>query len=278
VVVGARILLLGGSNGEGSYLPLGKVPVFHTDTLSWSWLSCTGRVPGARAGHVAATVSSGGGGSADWRVFVFGGGNSSSGFCDMHALSSDACWEPLPSSTAADAAAQPSATEGAAMAHSGGMLLVCGGYTAAGATRQVYAWGCEPSLAAPAGHGERAPVPPPAKTLGGSSHPLVLLACPTGINSQRHAYAATGAIVDALPGAQIVATPYGGEGEGAADVPLASTQEQALSLLLQRLQQLQLQRAAFGEKSSSLLSRARLAAAVQPCQCAEMTRRDDTPR
>lgn len=40
---------------------------------------------------------------------------------------------------------------------------------------------------------------------------------------------------------------------------------QALSLLTQTLQGLQLQRAAFKQRSASLLARARLLAAVQPC-------------
>ena len=37
----------------------------------------------------------------------------------------------------------PLATEGAAVALSGGVLVVCGGYTSAGATSQTYAWACE---------------------------------------------------------------------------------------------------------------------------------------
>ena len=45
----------------------------------------------------------------------------------------------------------------------------------------------------------------------------------------------------------------------------APSQEQALSLLLQTLQKLQFKRAAFGDGSASLLYRARLIAAVQPC-------------
>ena len=47
---------------------------------------------------------------------------------------------------------------------------------------------------------------------------------------------------------------------------MASSQEQALSLLMQRLHLLQLQRASFGDKST-LVSRTRIFAAVQPCVC-----------
>lgn len=59
VAIGSRVLLLGGSSSQG-YLPFGRIPTFHTDTLTWSRLATNGAVPGARAGHVAAAVCSGG--------------------------------------------------------------------------------------------------------------------------------------------------------------------------------------------------------------------------
>ena len=121
VAIGARVLLLGGSSSEPSgYLPFHRIPIFHTDTLQWSRMTCGGSVPSSRAGHVAAAVPIGavGGGHS---VYIFGGGNSATGFDDLHVLSTSTLrWSCLSSSTAADTPdAQPLATEGAAIAHSG---------------------------------------------------------------------------------------------------------------------------------------------------------------
>ena len=82
VACGPRILLLGGTTATGGYSSFGHVHLFHTQQLQWSTLACSGAVPKARAGHVAAAVQHPDG----WRVYVFGGGNSASGFDDLHVL------------------------------------------------------------------------------------------------------------------------------------------------------------------------------------------------
>ena len=296
VAVGAQVLLLGGSNASG-YLPFSRIPVFHTDTLSWSRLACGGAVPGARAGHVAAAVGAGGGGG--WQLYIFGGGNSTSGFSDMHVLRDDATWRRLTSSTApaADGAAhgaangagavQPEATEGAAVAQSGGMILVFGGYTAAGATKRCFAWGCsDEDAAATKAKGAGTAFGPAsaalvaasasrqskgAKPSDASREGVVVLACPHEAHTQRHAQAAQGAFAERLgSGAEVmgVVASSGAGGPSAAEpdgVAQAESNEEALSLMMQRLHNLQLQRNAFGGQSTSLLGRARVLAAVQPC-------------
>ena len=288
VAIGAQVLLLGGSNASG-YLSFSRIPVFHTDTLSWSRMTCGGKVPGARAGHVAACVSLAAGGTASrggggWQLYVFGGGNSTSGFSDMHVLRPDATWRRLDSSTRSTGTSQPEATEGAAAAQSGGMLLVFGGYTAAGATKRCYAWGCEKAAGGGAAGGDASRMFTPASAALGrlpaageppssaeaAEAPLVLLACPRGAQAQRHAGAAQPAFAERLGvGVQVVPTPsapaLAGGSAGADSVAQADSNEQALALMLHRLHQLQLQRNAFGAQPASLLSRAQMLAAVQPC-------------
>lgn len=233
-------------------------------------------LPSARAGHVASAVSTRGGG---WQVYLFGGGNSTSGFDDLHVLRPNMKWKALSSATAPTAPnAQPTPTEGAAMAHSGGMLLLFGGYTSTGATRNAYAWGCEAHAdnachvaaavdATSALGGGAAPRGGGVALSPKGSEPIVLMACPAGAKAQRHAQAAQAAFGEKLGGAHVVATPAEDGGVGAqSDVSEASTNEQALSLMLQRLHKLQLEQKAFGPSSSaSLLSRARVLCAVQPC-------------
>ena len=88
VVVGSRILLLGGSSQLG-YIPLDRLFAFDSNALSWIALQCSGSVPSARSGHVAAALRS----SRDgWRLFLFGGGNSAAGFDDLHQLDSSMRW------------------------------------------------------------------------------------------------------------------------------------------------------------------------------------------
>ena len=273
VAIGTRVLLLGGSNANG-YLSFSRIPVFHTDTLSWSRMACGGDVPGARAGHVSVASFGGAQSGGNWQLYVFGGGNSTSGFNDLHVLRDSGKWRRLTSATrTSDPAAQPQATEGAAIAQSGGMLLVFGGYTAAGATKKCYAWGCEDEVGG--GSAAVAVAAGGVKAAGGGglgggkagAEGLVVLACPEETNTQRHAHAAQGAFAEKLSGgAQVVAAPGSSGSAGAGDVTEASSNEQALSLMLQRLHNLQLQHSAFGGvSSSSLLARARMLAAVQPC-------------
>ena len=251
VAIGARVLLLGGSSSEPSgYLPFHRIPIFHTDTLQWSRMTCGGSVPSSRAGHVAAAVPIGavGGGHS---VYIFGGGNSATGFDDLHVLSTSTLrWSCLSSSTAADTPdAQPLATEGAAIAHSGGMLLVFGGYTAAGATRRCYAWGC--ALAGEAegpssvgSHSSSGRVTPALESSGGgeplplaasaSAAALVLLACPSdSASAQRQAKAAQQAMVGVLEAVHVVPTTAEPTGEAPSAVLSATSQEQALSLVTQ---------------------------------------------
>ena len=168
------------------------------------------------------------------------------------------------------------------MAHSGGMLLLFGGYTAAGATRRCYAWGCQPpdanepsspGAAGAVGVGAGPTALPGAASAVGSmraapNDPLVLLACPAEAPAQRHAAVAQPAMAEALPGAQVVCTPPADwSAEAHVIVPSADSPEQALSLLTQTLQRLTLQRSAFVlPRSTTLLSRAHLLAAVQPCR------------
>ena len=109
----------------------------------------------------------------------------------------------------------------------------------------------------------------PAAAAGREAERVVVLACPADAHTQRHAHAAQGAFADKFGGggAYVVATPTttGGASVASEDVATADGQEHALSLVLQRLQSLQLQRSAFGAPSASLLSRAKVLAAVQPC-------------
>lgn len=148
-----------------------------THTLMWSRLRCPGTPPAARAGHVAAVLRSGGGGGGGtggaFRVLVFGGGNSAAGFADVHELDVSAeqlvgastggpaaggfdfaeaaasnngsgsgawGWRRLESRTGPGKAPHPQPAEGAACAMSGGLVLVLGGYSAAGATKASWAW------------------------------------------------------------------------------------------------------------------------------------------
>lgn len=148
-----------------------------THTLLWSRLRCPGTPPAARAGHVAAVLRSGGSGGGGtggaFRVLVFGGGNSAAGFADVHELDVSAeqlvgastggpaaggfdfaeaaasnngsgsgawGWRRLESRTGPGKAPHPQPAEGAACAMSGGLVLVLGGYSAAGATKASWAW------------------------------------------------------------------------------------------------------------------------------------------
>ena len=148
-----------------------------THTLLWSRLRCPGTPPAARAGHVAAVLRSGGGAGGTtgvaFRVLVFGGGNSAAGFADVHELDVSAeqlvgastggpaaggfdfaeaaasnngsgsgawGWRRLESRTGPGKAPHPQPAEGAACAMSGGLVLVLGGYSAAGATKASWAW------------------------------------------------------------------------------------------------------------------------------------------
>jgi hypothetical protein len=176
------VLLLGGSSA-GGYLRMGELPMLDTNSLVWSRLRCPGTPPAARAGHVAAVLRSGGGAGAGgsggaFRVLVFGGGNSAAGFADVHELdvSSDQLagastggpaagsfdfaeaaasnngsgsgawgWRRLESRAAAGEAPHPQPAEGAACAMSGGLVLVLGGYSAAGATKASWAWPMVPA-------------------------------------------------------------------------------------------------------------------------------------
>lgn len=140
VAVGQKVLLIGGSNASG-YAPMGQLAVFDTGLLSWSSIQCAGKVPTNRSGHAGASLRLQ---SGDWSVYIFGGGNSATGFADLHQLDTSTWrWTQLDTLPAASGSqVRPTATEGAAIAVSGGMLLVCGGYTATGATRSCYAWGC----------------------------------------------------------------------------------------------------------------------------------------
>jgi len=136
------------------------------------------------------------------------------------------------------------------MSHCGGMLLVFGGYTATGATRKCFAWGCEP-LASSTGAGYNAP------SASSSADVVVVYACPARANTLNHAKAAAGPFAEKFDGAQVIPTTDN------ADVADADGHEQALSMLQQRLQQLQVnQRSQVG---SPLLSQARIVAAIQPC-------------
>lgn len=222
VALGSTILLLGGSESSG-YRSFEQIPTFDTDKLSWARLRCGGAVPSARAGHVAAAISSGdASGAPGAHIYIFGGGNSLTGFDDLHVLhTATSRWTKLASCTRAeDLAAQPPATEGAALATSGGLLLVYGGYTAAGATRKCYAWGCEVE-ATEMGNGEMgwrataaadtgAGIGVVESSRGGGAgrgdggRPVVLLACSaSGGGGQRHAQLGESAMVDALPGVQV---------------------------------------------------------------------------
>ena len=132
------------------------------------------RSGGAGAGGAGA----GAGAGAAFRVLVFGGGNSAAGFADVHELdvSSDHLagastgsaaaggfdfaeaaasnngsgsgawgWRHLESRAGHGKAPHPQPAEGAACAMSGGLVLVLGGYSAAGATKASWAWPMAPA-------------------------------------------------------------------------------------------------------------------------------------
>ena len=144
----------------------------------------------------------------------------------------------------------------------GGMLLVCGGYTSTGATKSFYAWGCNTAEAeAPADHAFG--VPPGQQEQRISAVPLMLLTCPSHAHIEAHASIALASLGSVLLGAQVIGVSMADSGAAESSAEVADSQEQALSLLLQRLQQLQLQRVSG---AASLVSRARLVAAVQPCR------------
>jgi len=131
------------------------------------------------------------------------------------------------------------------------MLLVFGGYTATGATRKCFAWGCEPPASSTRAGGYNAP------STSSAVEVVVVYACPASANTLKHAKAAAGAFTEKFDGAQVIPTTEN------ADVADADGHEQALSMLQQRLQQLQVnQRSRLG---SPLLARARMVAAIQPC-------------
>ena len=91
VATGLRVLLLGGSSATEGYMPLDALFAWDTQHAAWSRLQCGGAVPRARAGHVAAAAL----GAAGWRVYIFGGGNSSSGFDDLLVLDEACSWRRL---------------------------------------------------------------------------------------------------------------------------------------------------------------------------------------
>lgn len=124
------------------YVSLDRLPVFDTEALSWATLQCGGCVPPARSGHVGVGAQLQDGGA---HIYIFGGGNSATGFADLHELDCSSWhWKLLHSGedTGTDRLG-PVATEGTAVALSGGIMLVCGGYTSKGATRHCFAWGCD---------------------------------------------------------------------------------------------------------------------------------------
>ena len=127
-------------------VPMSQLTLFHTLALQWSTVKCWGGVPRPRAGHVLCAVPPTG--EEATQVYLFGGGDGAQGFDDLHALDASTHeWRRLTSSISSaspsDSAQSPAKTEGAAMALCGGVLLLSGGYTANGASRRHFAWGCE---------------------------------------------------------------------------------------------------------------------------------------
>jgi hypothetical protein len=110
----------------------------------------------------------------------------------------------------------------------------------------------------------------PAKT-------LLLLACPGQAPAQAHAQAAQAALMHGFTELQVVpVNDEDGGGRGDDDIACvaggdagggeALSQEQALAMLQQRMESMQLQWRSLDGDSSSLLSQAELAGAVQPCR------------
>ena len=128
-------------------VPMSQLTLFHTLALQWSTVKCWGGVPRPRAGHVLCAVPPTG--EEATQVYLFGGGDGAQGFDELHALDASTHeWRRLTSPTISraspsDSAQSPAKTEGAAMALCGGALLLSGGYTANGASRRHFAWGCE---------------------------------------------------------------------------------------------------------------------------------------
>mmetsp|Transcript_12126 Transcript_12126/g.38885 ORF Transcript_12126/g.38885 Transcript_12126/m.38885 type:complete len:778 (-) Transcript_12126:311-2644(-) len=206
-------------------------------------------------------------------------GASATGFDDLHVLDEGWKWQKLDGAPAEPKGHRPPATEGMGMAVSGSLLLVCGGYTAVGATRACLAWRCERTAAGavpvPRTHPDRKGIQSraqdrPAKT-------LLLLACPGQAPAQAHAQAAQAALMHGFTELQVV--PVNGEADGSSggdDVACvadgeagggeALSQEQALAMLQHRMESVQLQWRSLDGGSSSLLSQAQLVGAVQPCR------------
>lgn len=271
----SRILLIGGSGGSG-YVSLAQLWVLDVDALAWACVRCSGAIPRSRAGHGAVAVQTG---LRGWDTYVFGGGASATGFDDLHVLDEGWKWQKLDGAPAEPKGHRPPATEGMGMAVSGSLLLVCGGYTAVGATRACLAWGCERTAAGavpvPRTHPDRKGIQSrardrPAKT-------LLLLACPGQAPAQAHAQAAQAALMHGFTELQVV--PVNGEANGSSggdDVACvadgeagggeALSQEQALAMLQHRMESVQLQWRSLDGGSSSLLSQAQLVGAVQPCR------------
>ena len=267
---GSRVLLLGGSSADG-YVGLSTLSILNVDQLSWALVRTSGAVPRPRAGHGAAAVQTE---ARGWDVYLFGGGASAAGFDDLHVLDEAWNWKKLDGSPGESRGQRPAATEGAAVAVSGGMLLVCGGYTAAGATRACLAWGCE---SAPSGAAAGSRVVAERRGAGGrvASSPvktLLLLSVPEHVPSQAHAQAAQAALMHGFTELQVVALNGGGAGSGPAGGETersggeATSQEQALAMLQHRLEALQLQWRALDGSSTSLLAQAQLVAGIQPCR------------
>lgn len=273
----SRILLLGGSGSSG-YVSFGQIWLLDVEALAWASVRCSGAVPRARAGHGAAAVQTG---LRGWDVYVFGGGASATGFDDLHVLDEGWKWQKLDGAPAEPKGHRPPATEGMGMAVSGSLLLVCGGYTATGASCACLAWGCERTatgaLPVPRTPRDRKAVPSvPSRARETPAKTLLLLACPGQAPAQAHAQAAQAALMHGFTELQVV--PVNGEADGglggsdAASVAgeagsgEAVSQEQALAMLQQRMEAMQLQWRSLDGNSSSLLSQAQVAGAVQPCR------------
>lgn len=270
VACGSRVLLIGGSSSSG-YVSLAKLWVLDVDQLTWTNIHCSGEIPSPRAGHRAAALRTNAGG---WNIYMFGGGASATGFDDLHVLDQDWKWKRLTGSSGAANGSQPPATEGAAMTVSGNMLLVCGGYTSAGATRACFAWGCETTpvedvVEASERRGQN------GRAKGSLAQTLMVLSCPSRTRAEAHAQAAQAALTNAFAGLKVVAMVGSVNARDAsvdAKEEEATSQEQALAMVEQRMESIQLCKRSMNEVcGSSSLSQAHVAGIVQPCQYKIMT-------
>ncbi len=271
--IGKTIVLLGGSSDSG-YTPLSHAYVFHVEKLSWTTMRCGGAVPRARAGHGSSAAAAAEGGR--WPILVFGGGDGAIGYDDLHALDDKFVWRRLPDEQGSSKDSRPQATEGAAMAMSGGILLVVGGYTSRGAVGVCYAHAgvdaaendaaARPSpgdvskgaVARGRGSGAAAPAGrPPVQ--------LLLLACPPSVGSEAHATAARAALSHSFGGMQVVGAHVATTATDANPVDeVCRTHEEALSALQARLDDLRVQCLRTQPSAASLLSQASMVGSVQP--------------